>query len=314
MEWNNNWRMPEIDREIKHGDMPGDKVCIEESHIAKTKVVFPELLKQLPEIFKKNGRQRAVITVCGGSGVGKSEIASLISYCLEQAGISSYTLSGDNYPRRMPTFNDAERLHIFRESGLKEMIKEAVYTRERFEIIQKFQREETDADKRYINEFPWYEVYLNGGIRGLKTYLGTEKEIAFAELTEITSRFKNGEKKIWLKRMGRDNAELWYEEVAFEDAHILVIEWTHGNSDCYQGVDIPILLNSTPKETLAHRQARNRDGGTDSPFTMRVLEIEQEMLEKQAHKAKIIVSKQGELLDYEKYQLLMKAAKEAEGE
>ena len=80
-----------------------------------------------------------------------------------------------------------------------------------------------------------------------------------------------------------------------------IIEWTHGNSDYYKGVDIPILLNSTPQETLAHRRARNRDGATDSPFTMMVLELEQAMLEKQAKKAKIIISKSGELLSYEDY-------------
>lgn len=59
---------------------------------------------------------------------------------------------------------------------------------------------------------------------------------------------------------------------------MLVIEWTHGNSDWYEGVDIPVLLNSTPAETLAHRQARNRDGRADSPFTTMVLELEQQML------------------------------------
>ena len=44
--------------------------------------------------------------------------------------------------------------------------------------------------------------------------------------------------------------------------------------DRYEGVDIPVLLNSTPAETLAHRQARNRDGRADSPFTTMVLELE----------------------------------------
>ena len=104
--------------------------------------------------------------------------------------------------------------------------------------------------------------------------------------------------------------ELWYEKVDMSEVGILVVEWTHGNSDNYKGVDIPVLLNSTPQETLAHRKARNRDGKTDSPFTMLVLELEQEMLERQACKAKVIVSKQGDLLSYEEYQALMKAAKE----
>ena len=55
---------------------------------------------------------------------------------------------------------------------------------------------------------------------------------------------------------------------------MLVIEWTHGNSDEYKGVDIPVLLNSTPAETLEHRRNRNRDGAVDSPFTTMVLELE----------------------------------------
>lgn len=85
----------------------------------------------------------------------------------------------------------------------------------------------------------------------------------------------------------------------------MIIEWTHGNSGCYQGVDIPILLNSTPQETLEHRRTRNRDGAVDSPFTMMVLELEQELLKRQAYKAKMIVSKKGELLTYEEYEKQM---------
>jgi hypothetical protein len=67
------------------------------------------------------------------------------------------------------------------------------------------------------------------------------------------------------------------------------------------GVDIPILLNSTPEETLAHRRSRARDGAVDSPFTTTVLELEQALLHSQAGKARIIVSKSGELIDYDAY-------------
>jgi hypothetical protein len=108
-----------------------------------------------------------------------------------------------------------------------------------------------------------------------------------------------------LKRMGREETELWYDDVDFSNINVLIIEWTHGNSDGYQGVDIPILLNSTPQETLEHRRSRNRDGKTDSPFTTMVLEIEQELLVSQAAKAKLIISKSGELLSYDEYRLLM---------
>ena len=125
------------------------------------------------------------------------------------------------------------------------------------------------------------------------------------EVEEIVESFKNKAEKIWLKRMGREDTELWYEEVDFSDTEILIIEWTHGNSDNYKGVDIPVLLNSTPQETMAHRKARNRDGAVDSPFTTMVLELEQDMLESQAHKAKVIVSKAGKLLSYDEYKEIM---------
>ena len=37
---------PEVTPDIPHGDMPGDKIEIGESHIAKAKVIFPELLRK----------------------------------------------------------------------------------------------------------------------------------------------------------------------------------------------------------------------------------------------------------------------------
>ena len=98
---------------------------------------------------------------------------------------------------------------------------------------------------------------------------------------------------------------MWYDEIDFSETEILFLEWTHGNSDYLTEVDIPILLNSTPEETLAHRKARNRDGNVDSPFVMMVLEMEQKMLNRQAHKAKIIVTKSGKLINFEEYAQIM---------
>ncbi len=309
-----SWQAPELIKEILHGDMPGDKVSIGEEHIKKAGVIFPELLRILPDILEINEANRAVITVCGGSGVGKSEIASLLSYYFTTIGAGSYTLSGDNYPHRIPKYNDAERLRVFRESGILGMLEDGVYTKERFQIIQDLQKASDDANTIHIAKWPWLSTYINSGKKGLQKYLGTPNEIGFDKLSSIVSDFKNGENEIWLKRMGREETELWYDKVDFSKISILIIEWTHGNSDNYQGVDIPILLNSTPQETLAHRTARNRDGKTDSAFTTRVLELEQSMLENQAHKAKIIISKQGELLNREQYDTLMKQAKEQENE
>ena len=287
---------------VVHGDMPGDKVSIDDTHIAKAKTIFVELLDKVKQLNK----EKIVISVCGGSGVGKSETASLLSYFFKSMGIGSYTLSGDNYPRRIPIYNDGERLHIFRESAIRGMIKDGTYTKERFDIIHKFQEENMDANKANVENYPWYESYIKNGSEGLAGYLGTDNEIDFKQIESIVKEFKDGKSKIYLKRMGRDAAALWYDEVDFSEINILIIEWTHGNSKNYNGVDIPILLNSTPAETLEHRRLRNRDGGIDSPFTTLVLELEQNLLIRDAHKAKIILSKAGEILSYESYLDLMK--------
>ncbi len=304
-----SWTAPVVPTSIPHGDMPGDKVNIGKIHIYKANVIFPELLKRLKLYFMEHNNQKVVLSICGGSGVGKSEIASLLSYYLGQIGIESYTLSGDNYPHRIPKYNDAERLHMFRESGLQGMVKEGALNADRFKIIHKLQLDKEDANHKHIQEYPWLATYIEAGRKGLSNYLGTNKEIGFDEVEAIITQFKSGEDKIWLKRMGRKDTELWYEEVDFSDIDVIIIEWTHGNSDYFEGVDIPILLNSTPQETLDHRRSRNRDRATDSAFTMMVLDIEQNMLKAQAHKAKIILSKSGELITYDQYKELMKQNK-----
>ncbi len=300
------WKSPEVGQDIPHGDMPGDKVEIGQDTINKSNIVFAELLKLLPEVIDNSRYNRAVITICGGSGVGKSGIASLISYYLNQLGVGTYTLSGDNYPNRIPKYNDAERLRMFRQSGIKALVKADRMNENIVKELCELQKNDEDANKDYIEKYPWFKIYLNGGIEGLKGYLGTKNEINFDEIEDVVAEFKNGSDSIWLKRMGRTEWDLWYEKVDFGGISILVIEWTHGNSDNYEGVDIPVLLNSTPEETLIYRMIRNRDGQTDSPFTMRVLEIEQQLIASQAHKAKIIISKAGESLTFDEYKVLMK--------
>jgi len=290
---------------IPKGDMPGDKVKIDPQHIRKAQIIFPKLLELLIPVLEENPYQRAVVVVCGGSGVGKSEIASLISCHLNCMGVGSYTLSGDNYPHRIPKYNDAERLHIFRKSGIDGLIASGQYTREKHAILKELQENDNDSNPEFVSRYPWLSMYQSAGRNGLKNYLGTTNEIDFRELTGIISRFKNGESGIFLKRMGREETELWYESVDFSEKNILIIEWTHGNNNNLQGVDIPILLNSTPQETLEHRRSRNRDGATDSPFTTMVLAIEQDMLISQAPKAKLIISKSGEIITYKDFVKLM---------
>lgn len=300
-----NWRPPEVSEDIPHGDMPGDKVEISGGHIEKANLIFPVLVPLAAKAAEPSGR--VVIAVCGGSGVGKSETASLLSHYFRSVGVGAYTLSGDNYPRRIPQYNDAERVRVFRTGGMRGMLQKGVYTEQNGRALQKLWGADVDADPSAALEEPWLQVYQAAGRKALESYLGTEQEQDYEELSAIIAAFKSGAQSIWLKRMGRTEDARWYDEVDFSGISVLVIEWTHGNSDFLQGVDIPVLLNSTPEETRAHRRARNRDGKIDSPFTTMVLEIEQKELDSCAHKAKLIVSKNGELLMYNEYRALMDA-------
>lgn len=290
------WTAPALPAEIPHGDMPGDKVSINEGHVAKANLIFPRLLALLPDLLAQNPAQRAVISVCGGSGVGKSETASLLSYYLNQLGVGAYTLSGDNYPHRIPLFNDAERLRVFRVAGLRGLLAAGAYDAVRAAALAILMQDGKEADPGVCEAYPWMAIYQRAGREGLSGYLGTQNEIDFAELSDILAQFRSGKEEIFLKRMGRVETALWYDRVDMRNISVLVVEWTHGNNDLLTGVDIPILLNSTPEETLAHRKLRARDGAPDSLFTTMVLEIEQGLLRSQAHKAKIVVSKSCELL------------------
>jgi len=299
------WTPTPVPEDIPHGDMPGDQVSIAPSHIAKATRLFPLLVEKLLSALGESGAGRAVVAVAGGSGVGKSEIASLLSFHLRAVGAGCYTLSGDNYPRRIPAHNDAERLRVYRQGGLRGMVESGTYTPERALALRRLGAAGADADPGRAAEDPWLTVYQQAGRTALRGYLGTPAEIDFEELSDAVGQFRNGADAIWLKRMGRAEADLWYEQVDFSSVHVLVIEWTHGMSDFLHGVDIPVLLNSTPAETLAHRRARNRDGATDSPFTATVLEIEQELLASQAKKARIILSKGGDAMSYDEYRRAM---------
>lgn len=298
------WVAPALPAEIPHGDMPGDKVSINGGHIAKANLIFPRLCALLSATLAQNPAQRAVVSICGGSGVGKSETASLLSYYLNQSGIGAYTLSGDNYPHRIPFFNDAERLRVFRVAALRGLLAAGEYDAARAEILAKLMQEGREADPSAQQERPWLAIYQQAGRAGLSGYLGTQNEIDFAELSGILAQFKSGKEEIFLKRMGREETVLWYDAVDMRNISVLVVEWTHGNNDLLTGVDIPVLLNSTPEETLAHRKLRARDGAPDSAFTTMVLEIEQGLLRSQAHKAKIVVSKSCELLTPEQVKAL----------
>ncbi|HMO10859.1 MAG TPA: hypothetical protein PKB06_05015, partial [Actinotalea sp.] len=285
---------------VRTGDMPGDSVQITEHHLAAARQVYP-VLRRLLEPSLGRG-ERAVVAVHGRAGGREAEIGSLLAHALTAAGAGVYVLSGDNYPHRVPPANDAERLRVFRAAGLRALARSEGYDATTRDQLAALQATGLDCDPGQVTAHPWLAGYLRAGRAALAEYLGSPAEIAFDELGDILSAFHAGAAHLRLKRMGRSADQVWYDDVDMADVRVLVLEWTHGNSEHLRGVDVPILLNSTPAETLAHRRARNRDGGVDSPFTTMVLEIEQDKLRAGAHRAAIIVSKSGQLWDHATYQ------------
>ncbi|MDD6032171.1 MAG: adenylylsulfate kinase [Oscillospiraceae bacterium] len=288
---------------LPHGDMPGDRISIHPEQVVKANTLFPPLMKCLQPPLEQNGR--AVIGLFGGSGSGKSGMAALLGQYLRELGLPCYILSGDNYPRRIPCQNDAERLRIFRCGGIKGLLTAGVYNEEIRAELEALQLTELDADPSGRARHPWLALYQSAGRDALAGYLGGDAEQDFDALSTLLGRFKAGDQTLWLKRMGRTETALWYEKKDFSDIRVLIVEWTHSGSDRLQGVDVPILLGSTPAETLAYRVSRARDGGADSPFVTMVLEIEQRLLNSQAHKAALILSKNGALLTSGQYHRLI---------
>ena len=286
------WTPPPLPETVPGGDMPGDKICIGEEHVRKASLLFPRLIEALGDC----AGEKAVVSVFGGSGVGKSEIASLLGWYLRQAGLGSYVLSGDNYPRRIPLYNDAERLRVFRVGGLQSLLQAGLYSEDVQARLDALWPEGLDAAPQEAEGKPWLAVYQAGGRDALRAYLGTEKEQDYEELNAILAAFRRGDSPVWLKRMGRTEEARWYSAVDFRETDVLLLEWTHGGNPALAGVDLFILLNSTPEETREHRRSRARDGKTDSAFTTMVLEIEQEELLRAAPKAALILSKAGEFI------------------
>lgn len=189
------------------------------------------------------------------------------------------------------------------------MVREGVYTPERAALLKELQQKDLDPDPAQCAEYPWLAAYQKAGREELFQYLGTEQEQEYEQIEQVLRQFKEGQEKIWLKRMGRDDTALWYEEKDFSKISVVVLEWTHGNSGKFDGVDVPILLSSTPAETREYRLARGRDANADTAFITMVLDLEQQKLEARAPFAQVIVSKSCELLNYEQYKQQMAAGR-----
>jgi alpha-galactosidase len=294
---------------IPGGDVPGADVQVGPDRLRKAKIILPLLLDKLSTAKKLHPSGRVVVSVCGGSGVGKSGIAALLTYALNRLGVGTYLLSGDNYPHRVPPVNDAERVRLFREAGYKALVALGGYGPGMDAAVKSLWEKNADSDPALVPAIPWLAAYQAAGADALRGYLGTPKEIDFDEVNHILSAFRAGSASLRLKRFGRKETEIWYDEVDFRATQVLLVEWTHGNSRFLEGVDLPVYLYCTPQETLAQRLERNRDGSADSPFVTMVLGIEQESLLAQAHRAAILVLLNGDVVSYDKFHAGLDASK-----
>lgn len=251
--------------------------------------LFPLILEKTEERKEK----KTIISVSGGSGVGKTGMAFLLQNMFEKQGKKSLIISGDNYPHRIPMYNDAERIARFRMSGLNGLITEGLYTDEVKEKLLELQKAGRDAEEQ--EDMQWLSIYQKYGDKALTDYLGTDQELDYEAVSNLLMQFHGGTSQLLLRHMGRTPDDIWYDRMDVSDTDILILEWTHGNSACLQGVDVSVVLISTPEETLENRKKRNRDTAIDSPFVARVLRIEQKKINDGLDRADIIQDMHGRI-------------------
>ena len=251
--------------------------------------LFPLILEKTEERKEK----KTIISVSGGSGVGKTGMAFLLQNMFEKQGKKTLIISGDNYPHRIPVYNDAERIARFRMSGLNGLITERLYTDEVKEKLLELQKAGRDAEEQ--EDMQWLSIYQKYGGKALTDYLGTDQELDYEAVSNLLMQFHGGTSQLLLRHMGRTPDDIWYDRRDVSDTDILILEWTHGNSAYLQGVDVSVVLISTPEETLENRKKRNRDTAIDSLFVARVLRIEQKKINDRLDRADIIQDMHGRI-------------------
>lgn len=260
-----------------------------QEQIQNAERLFPLIQNKIAERNEK----KTVISVSGGSGVGKTGMAWLLQNMFEKQGVKALVVSGDNYPHRIPVYNDAERIARFRMAGLNGLVTEKLYTeaiKEELLMLQKCGRDAAQSDVH------WLSIYQQYGDRALAEYLGTGQELDYAAVSSLLAQFhKEDSSQLMLRHMGRTPDDIWYDSRDVTDTDILILEWTHGNSPYLQGVDLSVVLISTPEETLENRKKRNRDAAIDSPFVARVLRLEQEKIDAGLDRADIIQDMHGRI-------------------
>ena len=260
-----------------------------QEQIRNAERLFPLIRKKTEESKEK----KTVISISGGSGVGKTGMAFLLQNMIEKQGKKTLVISGDNYPHRIPMYNDAERIARFRMAGLNGLITEKLYTDEIKEKLLELQRAGRDAEEQ--KDIQWLSIYQKYGDKALTEYLGTDQELDYEAVSDLLMQFHGETSQLLLRHMGRTPDDIWYDRRDVSDIDILILEWTHGNSTYLQGVDISVVLISTPEETLENRKKRNRDTAIDSPFVARVLRIEQKKINDELKRADIIQDMHGRI-------------------
>lgn len=120
--------------------------------------------------------------------------------------------------------------------------------------------EKNDARREYI--------YHMHGRQGVADYLCGPEEIEYEKINRIIADFKNGNEVLSLKRMGKTEDSIWYEDVNVKDCSVLILEWTHGNNENLKGVDYTIYLHSTPEQTKLLSQVKNAKVIVDADGTI----------------------------------------------
>ena len=237
-----------------------------QEQIKNAERLFPLIRKKTEERKEK----KTVISVSGGSGVGKTGMAFLLQNMFEKQGKKSLIISGDNYPHRIPMYNDAERIARFRMSGLNGLITERLYTDEIKEKLLELQKAGRDAEEQ--EDMQWLSIYQKYGDKALTDYLGTDQELDYEAISNLLMQFHGGNSQLLLRHMGRTQDDIWYDRR-----------------------DVSVVLISTPEETLENRKKRNRDTAIDSPFVARVLRIEQKKINDGLDRADIIQDMHGRI-------------------
>lgn len=258
--------------------------------------IFDNMRPLLLTRAESSPTHRVVLALSGGSGTGKTTIARILQEKFTANGLPALVLGGDHFPRRIPRLNDAERLSRFRDAGLQALVFERKYSSSVRQKLLTLWRTGRDAAEEEKSGLPWLRVYQEAGKEALRAYLGTPEEIDFELMNRTVAAYLNGDKRLWVRELGREPDEMRYEEQDISNIRLLIIEWTHAGSEFLNGTDVRVLLHATPEQTLMNRLRRGRDPGADSPFTAMVLSVEQEKLRQQAKRADLIVSRNGEIL------------------